>query len=78
MKRSAVSIPSNIAEGYRRKGSKEFLQFIGVASGSAAELETQLILVKEIYNLDTSSLQDELIEIQKMLSSLAKAIKGRV
>jgi four helix bundle protein len=42
MRRAAVSIPSNIAEGQRRSGRKEFLQFLSVARGSCAELETQI------------------------------------
>lgn len=48
MRRSAVSIPSNIAEGYKRKGIGEFLQFLSIADASAAELETQNINWKKI------------------------------
>ena len=48
MKRSAVSIPSNIAEGAARKGDKEFIQFLYVAMGSLSELETHLILSKRL------------------------------
>lgn len=44
LQRSATSIPSNIAEGYCRNNRGEYLQFIGIARGSAAELETQLLL----------------------------------
>lgn len=76
MKRASVSIPSNIAEGYRRKGLKEFTQFLRIASGSAAELETQLILVDEIFEVDTESLQIELVTIQKMLSALIKKVQA--
>src|SRR3989338_174321 len=47
IRRSAVSIPSNIAEGYMR-GSKEYVQFLKIALGSCAELETQLAISKEI------------------------------
>ena len=47
MRRSAISIPSNIAEGYMR-GSKEYIQFLKVASGSCAELETQLSLSRDL------------------------------
>ena len=48
MRRSAVSIPSNIAEGHARQTSKEFTQFLCIARGSLAELETQLLLAKEL------------------------------
>lgn len=48
LRRSAISIPSNIAEGQGRNSFKEFRQFLGVALGSAAELETQLVIAKGI------------------------------
>lgn len=74
MKRSSVSIPSNIAEGYRRNNRKEYIQFIGIASGSAAELETQLILVQDIFAIKTDGMIDKLNQIQKMLLSLRKKL----
>ena len=49
MKRAAVSIPSNIAEGHRRNDKKELRQFLGIALGSAAELETQPIITNKVY-----------------------------
>ena len=48
MQRAAVSIPSNIAEGFRRRYNKEFKQFLHIALGSSAELETQIIISKEL------------------------------
>ncbi len=69
-RRSAISIPSNIAEGYRRKNRKEYVYFLSISAGSAAELETQLILINDIFKLDVESLLATLEEIQKMLSSL--------
>jgi four helix bundle protein len=48
MRRGAVSIPSNIAEGYARKSTKENAQFINIAFGSATELETQVIIAKKL------------------------------
>jgi len=70
IQRSAVSIPSNIAEGQQRNSPKEFKQFLGIARGSAAELETQLLLVAKVYSIDTSSCLRTLEEVQKMLSVL--------
>lgn len=75
--RSAVSIPSNIAEGCGRKSEKEFKQFLSIALGSSFELETQIIIAKEV-DLITQEKCLELIyrisEIQKMLNGLAKSL----
>ncbi len=53
MRRAVISIPSNIAEGIGRNTSKETIQFLFIARGSIFELETQLILCKEIFKVDT-------------------------
>jgi len=74
IQRAGVSIPSNIAEGYRRNNPKEYKQFLGIALGSAAEVETQLILVFDIYGQDTTNLQEGCIEIQKMLSTIIRKL----
>src|SRR5574341_1071643 len=66
-RRSAVSIPSNIAEGAARNSSKEFVQFLHVALGSAAELETQLLLARRMGFLSESRLLDNLDLVRKML-----------
>ncbi len=71
IKRSAVSIPSNIAEGSSRSSNKDFNRFLQIALGSAFELETQLILAAEfkfIVAKTYSEIQLELIEIQKMIN----------
>jgi len=61
MRRSAISIPSNIAEGFRRYHNKEYKQFLYIALGSCAELETQIIIANELdYTNDNS--ETELIE----------------
>ena len=61
MRRSAVSIPSNIAEGFRRYHNKEYKQFLYITLGSCAELETQIIIANELnYNNDNS--KKEIIE----------------
>jgi len=76
IKRAAISIPSNIAEGYRRKTKQEFLQFLNIANGSAAELETQLIIAKELYSeVNTTVVLALLAEIQKMLCALILKLK---
>src|SRR5437764_1229466 len=57
MRRSAISIPSNIAEGHGRKGSKEFMHHLSIAKGSLAELETQLILSLRLQYLNRDDLK---------------------
>lgn len=79
MRRCAVSIPSNIAEGYSRGYRQEYLQFLRTGFASGAELETQLLLAKELDFLTvqefegTSSL---LMEVQKMLNKLISSLKS--
>jgi len=68
--RSAVSIPSNIAEGQQRNSDKEFRHFIGIARGSAAELSTQLMLIQDIYKIECGEAIKATEDIQKMLYSL--------
>ena len=75
MRRCAVSIPSNIAEGAGRNSKKEFKQFLYISLGSISELETQLIISSKLNYLKNKSLLDELNEIRKMLFGLIKSIK---
>lgn len=78
IKRCAVSIPSNIAEGSGRNSSKEFNHFLAIALGSAFELQTQLILVKELNLLreeKVSTLLNEVSEIQRMIYSFKNNLK---
>lgn len=77
IQRCAVSIPSNIAESQQRHNSKEFRQFLGIAKGSAAELEIQLLLAADIYKIESTGLINELHVIQKMLSCYPKASRQR-
>jgi len=74
--RSAVSIPSNIAEGSGRTSEKEFLHFLNIAISSSYELETQLILAEELFNLKTKELIDEITSIQKMIGGFSRKIKS--
>lgn len=75
MKRASVSIPSNIAEGHRRNNRKEYVQFLGIAAGSAAELETQLILMQDLFEVSTVNAQSNLTEVQKMLAVLITKLR---
>jgi four helix bundle protein len=75
MRRSAVSIPSNIAEGAGRNHKKEFIQFIYIALGSLSELETQLIIAQNLKYFDDSKTFEELIIIRRQLLSLIKSLK---
>ncbi|MEQ8243153.1 four helix bundle protein [Fulvivirga sp.] len=77
IRRSAVSIASNIAEGSGRNSKKEFNQFLGIAHGSSFELDTQLIIASEVGFLNQEEylkLSQDLIEIQKMNSGLKKSL----
>ena len=78
MKRCTLSIPSNIAEGYRRAHRKEFIQFLHIALGSASELEVQLLLSKDINYIDEttySECNELLIEVLKMLTVMISKMK---
>jgi len=69
-RKSAISIPSYIAEGSARNGTKEFIQFPYIALGSAAELETQLIISKDLGYLKDLSLFEDLWKIKAQLINL--------
>jgi len=78
IRRSVVSISSNIAEGAGRFGVKEFRQFTTIAYGSSFELETQLIISKNLdylSELQFNQLMDDLMTIQKMLYKLIKSLE---
>jgi len=75
MRRSAVSIPSNIAEGATRKSKIEFKQFLYIALSSAAELETQLIIAQNLKYFDDCKIFENLIIIRRQLLSLIKSLK---
>ncbi|HWZ98920.1 MAG TPA: four helix bundle protein [Candidatus Dormibacteraeota bacterium] len=79
LRRAAVSIPSNIAEGQARRGTKEFLQFLSIAEGSLAELETQLLLSVELQfcqKAQTEPALKEIDELQKMIGALKRKLSS--
>lgn len=77
MRRSSVSLPSNIAEGNGRFGKKDHLQIIRIAYGSGAELETQLLLSKDLKYIsedDYEKLNNLLSEVMRMLNKLVSSL----
>lgn len=78
IRRCAVSIPSNIAEGSARQSDKELVQFLYISLGSLAELETQLIIAQKLsYALDLQYFFDKLNAIKKMVLGLIKYLKNK-
>lgn len=78
IKRSAVSVPSNIAEGWGRQSRKSYVQFLKIARGSLCELETQLFVAKELNLLtDIKLLEEQISEISKMLNSLITKLESK-
>ena len=78
LRRAAVSIPSNIAEGSARSSDRELIQFLYIAIGSMAEVETQLILARElgfVKNIDRCL--DKLVQIRKMASGLIIYLRNK-
>ncbi|AMC12095.1 four helix bundle protein [Lutibacter profundi] len=81
IKRSSVSIPSNIAEGAGRNSNKEFKHFLSIANGSAYELHTQLILTIELGLISKEKVQpvlDLITEVQKMNYSFQKSLETKI
>ena len=80
MRRAAVSIPSNIAEGQQRNSENEFIHFLTISRGSKAELETQLLICVKVGYLDETEIVYAMnlsIEIGKMLNSLISKLKTK-
>jgi four helix bundle protein len=80
MKRCAVSIPSNIAEGSGRNSKNEFAHFLGIANESTFELITQLMISKRLELIDNEkivSIINELVEVSNMNFALQKTLKNQ-
>ena len=76
MRRAAVSIPSNIAEGAARTGSKEFAQFLNIARGSLSELETQLLIAADLGYLEkTNAVFVTVDRVSRLITGLHKTIR---
>jgi len=77
MRRSAVSIPSNIAEGRQRSTKKDFCQFLHITMGSLAELETQLIVTNSLYGeVKIDKLVELIYEERRMVSGMLNKLKS--
>ena len=79
LRKSAVSIPSNIAEGAGRNTSKELVQFLGIANGSRSELDTQLFIASRLGLIGTNSpIFGQLERVGQLLTALRKSVQSRV
>jgi four helix bundle protein len=81
IRRSAVSIPSNIAEGSAKNTDKDFIRYLYISLGSASELHTQLIIANNLDYLKTSefeSLSQNSESISKMISGLIRSVKNKI
>lgn len=80
IRRSAISIPSNIAEGYGRDSNKEYLRFLNISLSSLFEMQTQIEIAKNINYVNESNfekLYEDSREVERMMSSFIKKIKER-
>ena len=80
MRRSAISVPSNVAEGFRRGHWREFRQFLNVALGSLAELETQLLIARELQyvnEVELPAILESIDHISRMITKLGRTLGDR-
>ncbi len=78
MRRCAVSVPSNIAEGWGRMSRKNYIQFLRISRGSLFELETQLLITKELkYSNTSKTIESLIIEVSKMLNALISKLEEK-
>ena len=81
MRRSAVSVPSNIAEGHGRRQTREFIRYINIANGSLRELETQVMLARRLHRTDARLIATALSEsarVGQMLRSLHRSLESKL
>jgi len=80
IRRAAVSVPSNIAEGYGRKTTPEYIRYLYIAYGSICELETQILLTGDLNYIKAEQLkkiQKDITEVERMLKALIKSLENK-
>jgi len=78
LRRAAVSVPSNIAEGAARSSTKEFIQFLHVALGSVSEVETQVIIAQRLdYVDDVNSIEEQIEAVRRLILGLIRYLRRR-
>jgi four helix bundle protein len=78
IRRCAVSVATNIAEGYGKRGNAEFQRFLSISTGSVSELENHLLLSRDLRFLrdaDYKRLQEEVVEVKRMLAGLIRKVE---
>lgn len=81
MRRSAVSIPSNIAEGYGRKTTADYIRMLYIAYGSDCELETQVLLAGDLEYIEQrplDTLKSDIAEVERMLKALFNSLESKI
>lgn len=81
MRRAAVSIPSNIAEGYERSSAKDSFRFYSIAKASAGELRTQIVIAErggDIGPQESAALREECVHVSRMLMGFMRSIRARL
>lgn len=76
LKRSAISVPANIAEGFKKRSRPDKLRYYNIAQGSLEECRYYLILIRDLGFADPSHLQEQVVEVKKLLNSYIQKIRS--